>query len=277
MRVSVASALAMAAALSGSTVAAAADQPDVYVFAGQSNMSGRGAVEDLTDAERAPDTRIMLYGNDSVLRVAAEPLDSAANQIDTVSADAKAGVGPGLFFARRMLRLRGTPIVLVTCAKGGTSIELWKSGGGRDTLYGSCLARIREQAGRVRAVLWYQGESDGQSTLTAQNYAANFTQLIENFRADLSNKSLPFAFVQLAQKSTAPERAARYPGWETVQAAQAAQNLPCTRMISARGLGLKEDDLHLTTASQRALGPQLADAVTVLIKQGCGSAGKSDP
>ena len=127
--------------------------PQTYVLAGQSNMSGRGLASELTEAERTIDPGIRLYGNDGQWRVAAEPLDSAEGQIDAVSEDRIAAVGPGLFFARALRAGAGEAIALVPCAKGGSSIGRWKSGGGRDTLHGSCLARAGE-AGRIDGVLW---------------------------------------------------------------------------------------------------------------------------
>ena len=96
---------------------------EIYLLMGQSNMSGRGLLEELPTQRRTIDPAITVYGNDGAWRIASEPLDSATNQIDAVSADAAAGVGPGLSFAKALRQRRpDRRIGLIPCAKGGTSI-----------------------------------------------------------------------------------------------------------------------------------------------------------
>lgn len=246
---------------------------EVFLLAGQSNMSGRGDLSALTAAERRPDPKIWLYGNDGQWRLALDPLDDATGQIDMVSADHLAAVGPGLSFARALRRQGHGAVALVPCAKGGSSIGRWKPDGARTTLYGSCLARAKEAGGRIAGILWYQGESDAQSATAAAHWRERFEQLVRGFRADLGEPNLPVVYVQIADRPARDHDRARYPGWRTVQEQQATAQarLRCSAMVSARGLELREDQLHLTTASQRILGPRLAAAMDRLVRQGCGS------
>jgi hypothetical protein len=249
--------------------APAPEAPETYVLAGQSNMSGRGLLSELTGAEREADPMIRLYGNDGRWRIAAEPLDSAEGQADPVSEDRIAAVGPGLFFARAMKAADGRGVALVPCAKGGSSIGRWKPGGGRDTLYGSCLARAREAGGGVAGVLWYQGETDAEKAGAAPAWRSAFEALIASFRRDLGAARLPVVFVQLADAPAVEAGAEPYPSWTAIQAAQAEPFDPCVAMVSARGLPKREDDLHLATAAQRALGVKLAEAMRGLKDRGC--------
>ena len=247
-----------------------AHKPDVYLLTGQSNMSGRGLVEELTVEERIPDPAITLYGNEETLRPAVEPLDTAIGQVDAISSDAIAAVGPGLFFARGLHALNGRPILLVPCAKGGSSIGQWKPGGGRDTLYGSCLARAKAVGGKVRGVLWYQGETDAGRADSAAVWREAFQALVGQFREDLHARRLPLVLVQLADPPS-PEVSApkTYPSWAAIQAVQAGPMPKCVAMVPAQGLPLKSDTLHLTTDAQRTLGGKLAIAMDGLLKQGC--------
>jgi hypothetical protein len=244
----------------GATPALAGPKPDIYLLTGQSNMSGRGLLDELTPAERTPDPAIQLYGNDEKTRPALDPLDAAAGQVDVVS---------GLFFARATRTRRDRPILLVPCAKGGSSMAQWAPGGGRDTLYGSCLARAKA-AGKVRGILWYQGETDAGRPDSAQGWKASFEALVDRFRSDLGGRRLPIVIVQLADPPSPEVQAPKtYPSWAAIQAVQAEPLPACVAMVPAGGLPLKADTLHLTTASQRVLGGRLAQAMEALRKQGC--------
>lgn len=245
-------------------------RPEVYILAGQSNMSGRGLLEELTPEERVADRAIQLYGNDEKVRPALDPLDDATGQVDTVSSDVTiAAVGPGLFFARALRAQRHKPILLVPCAKGGSSIGQWKPGGGRDTLYGSCLARAKA-AGPVKGILWYQGETDAGREGSAETWKASFDALVTSFRTDLHGKRLPIVIVQLADMpSPAISAPKTYPSWAAIQAVQAGPLPTCVAMVPARGLPMKSDDLHLTTAAQRVVGGRLAEAMEGLRRAGC--------
>lgn len=249
---------------------AAQDKSDFYLLTGQSNMSGRGLVSELTEAERAPDPEIRLFANDGRWRVAVDPLDDPAGQVDAVSADTQAAVGPGLFFARAMHKSRLRPVSVAPCAKGGSSIGRWKPAEGRDTLYGSCLARAREAALGVTGIVWYQGETDAEKPDNAKVWTESFIQLAAQFRKDLGKPNLPVVLVQLADAPPQTPGARPYPSWTAIQDAQGGDFGRCVAMVSAKGLPLKEDGLHLTTASQRIVGERLAVAMTGLLARGCG-------
>ncbi|KQN19487.1 hypothetical protein ASE86_13565 [Sphingomonas sp. Leaf33] len=238
---------------------------DVYILAGQSNMSGRGALAELTEDERAADPAIQLYGNDGQWRPARDPLDDATGQVDAVSADTKAAVGPGLFFARSLRARSRRPIVLVPCAKGGSTLAQWLPASvGRDTLYGSCLARARAAGGRIAGILWYQGESDTRDAAVARGWAIGFGTLVSAFRRDLAAPRLPVVFVRIADAPAGAGDAERYPAWRLVQSIQSRVRIDCTAMVRTDGLPRLPDDLHLTTPAQRTLGPRVADAMRVL-------------
>ncbi|USU13631.1 sialate O-acetylesterase [Sphingomonadaceae bacterium OTU29THOMA1] len=247
--------------------AASPVEAEVYILAGQSNMSGRGALSELSTTDRVADERITVYGNGGMLRVALDPLDDASGQVDAVSADRQAAVGPGLPFARAMLRRHGRAILLVPCAKGGSSMAQWAPGGDRSTLYGSCIARAREAGGRIAGMLWYQGESDARDVATAARWSAAFADLVTAFRRDLRMPQLAVSAVSLSDR---PVRDAdRYPGWTDIQRQQTHLKIACTDGVSAAGLPHNADDLHLATRAQQRLGTMLAGSMTRLRREGC--------
>jgi hypothetical protein len=104
----------------------------VFILAGQSNMAGRGAVPDTADASAADASAA-----DAQIRCFAQRGDVWQTAVDPLHADkpSKAGVGPGLPFARELRRrllaagLADASVLLVPCAWGGTAIRHWLLGG----------------------------------------------------------------------------------------------------------------------------------------------------
>ncbi|QJU60902.1 sialate O-acetylesterase [Sphingomonas sp. AP4-R1] len=248
--------------------AAVGQKPDVYILAGQSNMSGRGLLADLRPDEKVVDPGIMLYGNDGRWRPALDPLDDATGQVDEVSSDnALPAVGPGLTFARTLRRQQRRPITLVPCAKGGSSISRWKPDESRSSLFGSCIARVKEAGGRLAGILWYQGESDAETpSAEAEQWPRRFSEMVAAFRDRLSAPRLPILFVRIGDRPDNKGDFAKFPSWTLIQSLQSNVHLRCVFMVDAGGLPRKEDRLHLTTGAQRILGERL-EVVTIAARQ----------
>lgn len=240
-------------------------QPDVAIFilAGQSNMSGRGKTPVPAEIEAAA-KGVLNYTNAGHWEPAREPLDDATGQVDTVSADASASVGPGLAFAARMLSLLpGQRIGLMQCAKGASPMAMWIPGGGRDTLYGSCIARAREAQGKghIAGILWYQGESDAASEEAARSWGGNFTKLVAAFRHDLADPTLPVVYAQIGNVSQQRLAKLDFAQWALVKEAQAAVSIPRAVMIAADKYEISDDGIHLTTSSYMKIGEEFAETM----------------
>ncbi|HEY8599405.1 MAG TPA: sialate O-acetylesterase [Thermomicrobiales bacterium] len=228
----------------------------LFVLAGQSNMSGRGALP----GEQQPNQRIFLFGNDYRWRIATEPLDDAHNQVDRISIDDDAGFSPGLTFATTLLaNAPDKPIGLIPCAKGGSAIREWGQSMSDQTLYGSCLKRIRAATtrGQIAGILFFQGEAEGIAAdeAAAQVYADRFSSVIESFRRDIGDPMVPLVFAQIGSyRASTP-----LVNWERIKAAQSTIILPCAAMITTSDLKL-QDAVHYTTPSYRLIGERFADA-----------------
>lgn len=88
--------------------------------------------------------------------------------------------------------------------------------------------------------------------------------LVDTFRRDLATPRLPVVLVRLADAPARHQDEGRYPGWGIVQDAQASVRMGCVKVVEADGLLKIADDLHLSTAAQRRLGPRLAAAMRQL-------------
>ena len=114
-----------------------------------------------------PVLRAALFGNDDRWAELLDPVDRAAGQVDRVSADPGAGGSVWPLVATELMATEGVPVAFVPCAKIGTNIRRWTEDAAaphaRSTLYGSMLRRVRAVGGRVRAVLFWQGEVDARA------------------------------------------------------------------------------------------------------------------
>ncbi|KAK9112664.1 hypothetical protein Scep_020183 [Stephania cephalantha] len=173
------------------------------------------------------------------------------------------GVGPGLPFANAVRALDSTMGVvgLVPCAVGGTTIAEWARGGKLyDQMVRRAGAAVREGGGGVvRAVLWYQGESDTVSQADAESYRGNLETLFSDFRDDLNSPALPIIQACLIAFHVAIA-SGMGPLVGTVREAQMEVRVPMVWTVDAMGLHLEADGLHLTTDAQVQLGKMLAQA-----------------
>jgi type 1 glutamine amidotransferase len=243
---------------------------DLWVLAGQSNMEGVGDLIDVTP----PHARVMLLGMDGNWSTAEEPLHWLLDSPDPVhwgdpktrserSAQAHKtrhkGAGLGLPFAVAMVEATSVPVGLVACAHGGTSMAQWnpalkEQGGG--SLYGSMLRQVKLAGGKVKGVLWYQGESDAmRGSEAANSYRRVFTDFIASVRSDFGQPELPFYYVQIGRFIAGGDPK----GWNTVQEAQRLipERVSNTAVVSVIDLEL-DDLIHVGTHGLIRAGRRLA-------------------
>ena len=167
----------------------------LVLLAGQSNMAGRGFVE---DADKIPNPRVLMLDRELKWVPAVDP----------VHYDKKtAGVGPGKRFAELLAASDPTITVgLIPTACGGSSISVWKPGAffksTNSRPYDDCLKRARRamQDGTLKVILWHQGESDANKK-KADLYEKKFGEFVKRLRSDLDAADVPIVAGQLSQWS----------------------------------------------------------------------------
>ncbi|KAK3007695.1 hypothetical protein RJ639_013304 [Escallonia herrerae] len=237
----------------GGNGSTSSEHKNIFILAGQSNMAGRGGVvNNIWDGFVPPESR----SNPAILRLSSQLEWEEAHEPLHGDIDVRktCGVGPGMAFANDLLEKAPgfEGVSLVPCAVGGTSINEWARG---TRLYKDLVTRARaavEGGGKIRAILWYQGERDTVNQEDAEAYKDKLKELIVNLRAELHFPLLPVLQVGLAS--------GQGPFLETVREAQLEIDLPNVVYVDAKGLELERDGLHLTTTAQVCLGEMLADA-----------------
>jgi len=224
----------------------------LFLLVGQSNMAGRGVVE---EKDKTPHPRVLMLSKEGWWVPAVDPMhfDKPA-----------AGVGLGKTFGQIIAEANpGVTIGLIPCAVGGSPIDTWKPGvfypATKCYPWDDMVKRlgIALPAGTLKGILWHQGESDSLPAL-APAYEAKLHNLVSRLRQEVKAPGIPFIAGQMGKFADMP--------WtpEKVIVDQAHQDLakkvPHTAFVSAEGLKHKGDKIHFDSPSFRELGKRYAEA-----------------
>jgi hypothetical protein len=226
----------------------------VYLLIGQSNMAGRGVVEE-QDKQAHP--RVLMFTKDESWAPAVDPLhfDKAA-----------AGVGLGSSFGRAMADADPTITVgLIPCAVGGTPLSRWQKDG---DLYKQAVVRAKKAMvdGTLCGILWHQGEGDSASKETADSYGERLAQMVVDLRAELGAGDVPFVAGQLGEFLLEKTKQGTPSFWPVVneQIASLPNRVKNTAVVPSAGLKHKGDDVHFDSPSLREFGRRYATAMQKL-------------
>jgi hypothetical protein len=258
------SALLLAAAglswtFAGTAQAETPKDMDLYLLVGQSNMAGRGKVD---EESKQVNPRVFMLNKDGQWVPATDPM-----HFDKPSA----GVGPGLVFGKAMAEAApDARIGLIPCAVGGTPLKLWSPGvqdpNTKAFPYDDTIRRVQLalKDGSLKGIIWHQGESDRPATdFSRKQYTAKFTDFIARLRQDLNAPQVPFVAGELPQLDEKfLEVNQRFN--EMVQGLKSTvSNYAC---VSAKDLTDGGDKLHLDTNSARIFGQRYAEAMLQMLK-----------
>ncbi|GAB3643795.1 sialate O-acetylesterase [Spirosoma arcticum] len=222
----------------------------LFLLIGQSNMAGRGVVDDET-----PHPRVWMLTKEQNWVPARDPLH--------FDKPAVVGVGPGLSFAQRVADANPEQSIgLIPAAVGGSGIDVWEPGAYYEPTksypYDDAIRRAKKalENGQLAGILWHQGESDSQPEKTTV-YEQKLTALIRRIRADLRAETVPFLVGTLGDFYVQ-----KNPNARQINAilTKLPGVLPNVYVVSASGLTHKGDTTHFDTPSARTLGRRFADS-----------------
>ncbi len=234
------------------------DKFHLILLVGQSNMAGRGTVE---EQDKTPHPRVLMLNKVGEWVPAIDPL-----HFDKVAA----GVGVGKTFGTLYAEAHpGVTVGLIPCAVGGSPIDAWKPGEfykpTNSHPWDDAIrrAQLAQKSGTLTAILWHQGESDSTDKL-APGYEAKLHDLVVRLRKELEVPDAPFVAGQMGKFADAPWNDAK------TQVDKAHQDLPGkvkrAAFVSAEGLKHKGDKVHFDSPSLREFGKRYFDAFQSLMK-----------
>ena len=222
----------------------------IYLLMGQSNMAGRGRVQSI----------------DTLVHPRVFMLDKEMHWVlgrDPVHFDKSiAGTGLGLTFGKIMANENSqVRIGLVPCAKGGSSINQWF----RDSLhrstksypYNEMINRAKKamEGGKIKGVLWHQGESDSGTKDRVESYELKFYAMLDSMKNDLGIKDVPIVLGEIGHFQYRKKPLAKAINMKFAQIAEANGLIG---LVSAEGLMHKGDSTHFNSDAYRALGIRYA-------------------
>jgi hypothetical protein len=245
---------------SGGSGGAADSDFHVFLLIGQSNMEGVPAPE-AQDREENPRVKVLAYDNCS-------GLGRTYNQWYTASPPLHScglGVGPGDYFGKTLASAYPEATIgLVPCAIAGVDIDFFRKGvvsSRRDEFrippddhwdgaYEWVIerARLAQQSGVIRGILFHQGESDNGQTM----WKTKVKEMVDDLRADLGLGDAPFLAGELLYQEFG---GCCYAHNTLVN--QLPAEITNAHAVSANGLG-NADQYHFGLAGQRELGLRYA-------------------
>jgi len=227
------------------------EQFHLFLLVGQSNMAGRGVVE---EQDRRPVARVLMLTQAGEWAPAVDPM-----HFDKPVA----GVGLGRSFAMKVAEGRpGVTVGLIPCAVGGSPIDAWRPGAFYEPTkshpWDDAMrrAKVALQSGILKGILWHQGESDSTDAL-APGYEAKLHDLIARMRRELGAEDVPFVAGQMGRFDGAEWKEAR----KVVDRAhrELPKKVKGTGFVGSEGLADKGDKVHFDSASYREFGKRYAE------------------
>ncbi len=230
---------------------------DLFLLIGQSNMAGRGAM----NQEEMVSKNIWMIDAVENLVKAKDPLH--------FDKPAMVGVGPGLAFAQKIIEKGASKKVgLIPCAVGGSGIDQWQEGVLHSQTgiypYDAMVKRVRaaKKYGKIRGVLWHQGESDSSQD-KSEVYQKKLEMFFDKLRKDLALKDTPIIMGELGPFYVEKNSYAR-----TINKVihTVAASHPNCYVVTSEGLTDKGDSTHFDTVSAGILGQRYAKIFISTIK-----------
>ena len=211
-----------------------------FLLIGQSNMAGRGFVEEAIPVDK---TNLLILRNGRWQKL-----------FRPVNPDRRtSGVTLAESFAEAYARDHGVQVGLLPCADGGTRIDQWAPG---SLLFDHAVyqARLAQRTSHLVGILWHQGESDSQNDRYL-TYQSKLETMLCALRKAIGCEDIPVILGGLGEylDHYTKNPHLQWPQINKALEATAAAN-PLYGFASAEGLAPNPDNLHFSAAALHAFG-----------------------
>lgn len=212
-----------------------------FLLIGQSNMAGRGRLEEAMPIDTS---RVLTLRNGRWHRMF-RPIHPDRSFSGVCLAES---------FAEAYAKKYNVDVGLICCADGGTSLDQWQEG---ELLYDHAIsqARLAQRTSTIVGILWHQGEADC-SPEWASTYKIRFERMMGALRRDLGLSDTPFVLGELGEFLSDCTLGEDLKHFELVneQLRTIAKDNPYVGCVSAKGLTANADNLHFNSKSLYEFG-----------------------
>lgn len=246
-------------------------EADILLFMGQSNMAGRG---DWKLAPQVPEGTAYEYRavtRPDTLAPLAEPFGVDENRLEGVYEPGMKTGSMAAAFVNACYRETKRPIIAVSCAKGGSSINEWLPGtpyfADAADRFRSCMDYVKSQGITVRStgLVWCQGCTDADNGMEKEEYKQKTRRFLEEFMK-LGVETV--YFIQIGNHREEPDR---YVPMQEAQQELAEEHgsieLVCQLFKTFRERGLMKDSFHYKQEAYNLVGEAAGKATGLILKK----------
>ena len=227
-----------------------------FLMIGQSNMAGRG---DFGEVEP------IVNKNCFMLRMGRwQPMSEPINvDRDILNVRFHSGISMGASFADEMSKYLGRKVGLIPCADGGTKIEQWQPG---EVLFDHAvmMTKLAMRTSNFGGIIWHQGESNCRD-FNPIKYKELLLNTLNGIRRELDAEKLPLVIGEISDKIGAEWNITENVPKMNALLHSIADEMPMCGIVSVCDLPLKNDNLHINSASRRVLGRRYFEKETELM------------
>lgn len=234
---------------------------DIYLMIGQSNCAGRGYMIESDTTDIIPGVWLLNAEGRP------EPAKAPFNRYSNIRKDMSMQmIGPAVGFAPMMHENTGRNILIIQNAKGGSGLWEWQNEDPTSvTFTDSTLMRTIPalKYGKLKGIIWHQGETDTSNGSAGDIYVSRFSQMIDRLRSAMGvGEEVPVIVGELGQWEW--EKKELIDAFNDVTLPRLTKVIPNCHKVESDGLECRSEDHsdpHFSRASNIELGRRYAEAM----------------
>ena len=242
---------------------------DLVLFIGQSNMAGRGDSKKATVVKKGHAYEFRAISDPTKLYPLTEPFGVAENNSESGVTENKKTGSMVSAFCESYYEATGTPIVAVSCSKGGEKISFFDTA---TKVYADAVSRVNaakeflqseydsgKKEFRVKHVyvVWLQGESDGDAGTSASVYKRSLQRIVQGFKKDIGCDQT-FIIPIGTYNGNNDSLKAKYKVIRDAQIEFCAERndtaMICSQLVDLHDNGFMKDQFHFTQEGYEIIG-----------------------
>lgn len=233
---------------------------DLIIFMGQSNMAGRGSAAESPVVPKGQGYEFRAISDPSRLYDIVEPFGVNENNIEGINEPGmKTGSLVSAFTIAYYSKVK-VPIVGVSAAKGGSSINKWQPG---ESYLQDAVERFNKANTyllnngykvRNRFMVWCQGESDGDKDMSETEYKTKLQKMLDVM---LANGIEECFLIRIGNHRDLPTKYSSIMKAQTDFCISSAKTiLVSTKFAEMAAQGLMKDTFHYKQAAYNTVGTE---------------------